>query len=335
MDVSEYDYEFDDDLIAQEPAEPRDHSRLMFVGKEKIEHLKFYNITDILKEGDVLVKNRSKVIPARLLGKKDTGGKVELLLYNECKTDIWDCLIKGSNIREGVKISVGNHDLEVIEHLHGGRFLVRCSNGGRVMREHGEMPTPPYIDRSLSDPDQYQTVYAEESGSIAAPTAGFHFTEDILEELENKGVEIHDVILHVGPGTFIPIRTDEVEEHHMDEEYYVVPKGTARAVTRANEEGRRVILVGTTTVRAIESVSQDGVVKPGEGWTDLYIYPGYEFRSGIDLFLTNFHLPRSTPLMLVHAFGGEKRLREAYEQAVKRRYRFYSFGDAMLLEGKG
>ncbi len=202
------------------------------------------------------------------------------------------------------------------------------------MEEEGSMPTPPYIKKDLSDPDEYQTVYAEDEGSIAAPTAGFHFTDELLDTIKSKGVEIYDITLHVGPGTFLPVRTERIEDHELGEEYYKIDKETAEAVTKANEEGRRVIPVGTTSVRTLETVSNDGVVKPDEGWTDLFIYPGYEFQSGMDLLLTNFHLPKSTLLMLVSAFAGRGRILKAYREAVERNYRFYSFGDSMLMEGK-
>ncbi len=333
MDVSELDYEFRDELIAQKPAEPRDHSRLMYVRREKIENLRFYNMTDILKKGDVLIKNKTRVIPARVMGKKTTGGRVEILFYNQEEKDIWKSLIKGSNIREGMELIAGDTVLKVVEHLRGGRYLLHCSEAVQLMQKEGSMPTPPYIKQPLKKDDDYQTVYAEEPGSVAAPTAGFHFTEEILKKIKTKGVEVHDITLHVGPGTFLPVRTQKAENHVMEKEFFIVEQDTAEAVTAANEEGRRVILVGTTTVRAIESVSKEGKVEAGEGWTDLFIYPGYKFQSGMDMFLTNFHLPRSTPLLLVCAFCGKERLLRAYRMAVEKRYRFYSFGDAMLLEG--
>jgi len=334
MDISEFDYDFDEELIAQRPAEPRDSSRLMYVGKDSIKNLHFRDITNILEEGDVIVKNKTKVMPARIRGTKPTGGKIEVLLYNREDDNIWKGLVKGSNIKEGMKLEMGKVDMEVIEHLNGGRYLLRCPDAKKLMQEEGVMPTPPYIKEPLVKSDDYQTVYAEEPGSVAAPTAGFHFTEEVINELRAKGVEIHDITLHVGPGTFLPVRTQEVEKHDMEKEYFMVEPGTAEAITTANEEGRRLILVGTTTVRALESISNNGRVKAGQGWTDLFIYPGYEFQSGMDIFLTNFHLPRSTPLLLVFAFGGKERLMRSYKMAVDKRYRFYSFGDAMMLEGK-
>ncbi len=334
MDVSELDYEFRDELIAQRPAEPRDSSRLMYVGKESTQHLTFRDITGLLGEGDVLVKNKTKVVPARIEAKKVTGGRVEILLYHEREEGLWDSLVKGSGIKEGAELYAGETSLRVERHLGGGRYLLGCRDGDLLMEREGSMPTPPYIKKPLRDRDEYQTVYAREPGSVAAPTAGFHFTQDILKELKGRGVEIHDITLHVGPGTFLPIRTERVEEHSMDSEYYVVDKDTAEGVTKANREGRRLILVGTTTVRAMESVSRGGVVEEGKGWTDIFIYPGYRFQSGMDMFMTNFHLPRSTPLMLTCAFGGKERVLGAYGSAVRKGYRFYSFGDSMLLEGK-
>ncbi|MFW6196356.1 MAG: tRNA preQ1(34) S-adenosylmethionine ribosyltransferase-isomerase QueA, partial [Thermoplasmatota archaeon] len=285
------------------------------------------------QDGDVLVKNKSKVLPARVQGKKDTGGKIEVLFHRPVE-DGWECLIKGSNIKEGREIILNDNSYEILESGKSGRFTISCEDAKELMEEDGSMPTPPYIKKDLSHPDEYQTVYAKEEGSIAAPTAGFHFTEELLKEIRSKGVEIYDITLHVGPGTFLPVRTKEIEEHELGEEYYKIDRETADAITKANEEGRRVIPVGTTSVRTLETVSKNGVVKPGEGWTDLFIYPGYEFQSGMDLLLTNFHLPKSTLLMLVSAFAGRERILQAYREAVDRDYRFYSFGDSMLLEGK-
>ncbi len=333
MKLSEFDYELDDELIAQRPKRPRDESKLFFLGKNGKKHLRFKDISSLLKEGDILVKNRSKVRPARVDGKKDTGGEIEVLFHRPVEKG-WECLIKGSNIREDRAIFIGDKEFEIIESREEGLFVIDCKNAVDLMEEHGTMPTPPYIKEDIESSEEYQTTYAEVKGSVAAPTAGFHFTEELLEEIENKGVEIHDITLHVGPATFLPVNEEKVEDHEMGEEYYKVEEETAEAINKANEEGRRVILVGTTTVRAVESASQSGKVKPQEGWTDLFIYPGYEFNSGIDLLITNFHLPESTLLMLVSAFAGKERLLSAYEEAVEKNYRFYSFGDAMFIEGK-
>jgi len=332
MELSDFDYELENDLIAQRPKRPRDESDLFFLGKDEKRHTTFKKISSFLKEGDVLVRNASKVIPAYLEGKKDTGGKIEVLFNREVE-DGWECLIKGSNLKKGRTVRLGDEEFEILENLKEGFFIMDCGDPYELMEEQGKMPTPPYIKEELKKEKEYQTVYAEEEGSVAAPTAGFHFSEELLDRIREKGVEIHDITLHVGPGTFLPVNAEEIEEHDMHEEYYKVDKDTAEAVTRANEEGRRVISVGTTTVRALESAAQDGEVFPKEGWTDLFIYPGYEFQSGIDLLLTNFHLPKSTLIMLVSAFAGKERILSAYEEAMERRYRFYSFGDAMLMEG--
>ncbi len=332
MKLSDYDYKLDSNMIAQRPMIPRDNSRLFYLKLDEHVHLRFHEIDDILREGDVLVRNISKVIPARVEGRKVTGGNVELLFYRHVDS-YWECLVKGARVREGLKVIVGDQTLTVKGKLGGGRYLMDCRAPEELMTKHGKMPTPPYIKEELSDPDEYQTIYAVEDGSIAAPTAGLHFTETIMDRIRNKGVAVHDVILHVGPGTFIPVRTEKVEDHSMEDEFFHVGHETAEAVTRANEDGRRVILVGTTTVRAIESVSSNGKVRAGMGRTELFIYPGYVFQSGMDLMLTNFHLPRSTLLMLVSAFAGRERVLSAYKEAIKQKYRFYSFGDAMLIEG--
>lgn len=333
MDISDFDYDLDQKLIAQHPKRPRDQSKLFVLKDGGSMHLTFSSLPDLLKEGDVLVKNKSKVIPARVKGRKDTGGKVEILFHRPVDEG-WECLIKGSNIKVGRSLFVDGRKIDIVESGREGFFTIDCSAPKKLIERYGTMPTPPYIKEEIDSPQEYQTIYADEEGSIAAPTAGFHFTEQLLDEIRNKGVRIHDIVLHVGPGTFLPVRTDKIEDHEMEEEYYRVDEKTANAVTRANEEGRRVIMVGTTTVRALETVSIDKKVYPGEGWTDLFIYPGYEFQSGLDLLLTNFHLPRSTLVMLVSAFAGKGQILSAYRDAMEKGYRFYSFGDAMLLEGR-
>ncbi len=332
MKLSNFDYHLDRSQIAQRPMSPRDHSRLFYLKKNEHKHLTFNYLPNLLKKGDVLVRNVSKVIPARVEGKKETGGRVEILFYQPLDGG-WECLIKGAKIKEGIKLLVEDEIVAVRKRLAGGRYIVDCRCPRNLMNHHGKMPTPPYIKEELSSLDEYQTVYAVDEGSIAAPTAGLHFTTDMLEKISDKGVDVHDVVLHVGPGTFLPVKTDEVESHDMGDEFFEVSRETAGAVTSANEDGRRVILVGTTTVRAMESVSSKGKISPGKGRTELFIYPGYEFQSGMDLLLTNFHLPKSTLLMLVSAFVGRERILSAYEEARKRGYRFYSFGDAMLIEG--
>ncbi|MFO7792714.1 MAG: tRNA preQ1(34) S-adenosylmethionine ribosyltransferase-isomerase QueA [Candidatus Saliniplasma sp.] len=333
MKLSDFDYDLDEDLIAQKPARPRHDSRLFYLKRSDSKHLKFSDLPGLLKEGDVLVKNRSKVIPARVKGRKDTGGKVEILFYRAVD-DGWLSLVKGNNIQVGRKLFVENEPIDIIDNKKEGMFILDCEDPWSLMQEYGEMPTPPYIKKEIEKAEEYQTIYAEDEGSIAAPTAGLHFTEDILEELDEKGVQIYDVVLHVGPGTFLPVHQEEIDNHVMGEEYYEIPENTAKGITKANEDDRRVILVGTTTVRAIETASKNGVVYSEKGWTDLFIRPGYEFESGMDLLLTNFHLPKSTLIMLVSAFAGRERILNAYKEAVERKYRFYSFGDAMLMEGK-
>lgn len=333
MKLTKFDYELPEEKIAQQPKRPRDESKLFYLGRGEKKHLKFKDIVSFFKEGDVLVKNESKVIPAKIEGEKDTGGKIEVL-FNRKVENGWECLITGSNINEGRYIVLNGKDYEIVEDLKEGYFVIDCNDAEKLMNEAGEMPTPPYIKKGLESPDEYQTVYAEKEGSVAAPTAGFHFTQDLISQIKDKGVEVHDITLHVGPGTFLPVKEEDIEEHDIGEEYFEVGKKTADAITKANEEGRRVILVGTTTVRAVESAAENGVVTPKKGWTDLYIYPGYEFQSQMDLLLTNFHLPKSTLVMLVSAFAGRERILKAYQEAVERDYRFYSFGDSMLIEGK-
>jgi len=334
MKLSDFDYELDKELIAQRPKRPRDESKLFFLGSNENKHLTFKEIVSLLREDDVLIKNRSKVMPAKLEGKKDTGGRIEVLFYRPLKKG-WECLITGSNIREGRSIVIGNKEFEVLEDGDEGLFVIDIDNDTAVdlMEKFGKMPTPPYIKKEIADDDEYQTVYAEKKGSVAAPTAGFHFSEELLQKIENKGVEIHDIILHVGPATFLPVKVDDIEKHEMGEEFFKVGEEAAEAINRANHEGRRVILVGTTTVRAVESASKKGRVEAQSGWTDLFIHPGYDFQSGIDLLLTNFHLPKSTLVMLVSAFAGKDKILSAYREAMRKGYRFYSFGDAMLIEG--
>ncbi len=333
MKLSDFDYDLDEELIAQEPARPRHSSRLFHLKQDGHEHHRFSDLPDLLRDDDVLVKNRSKVIPARVEGKKDTGGKVEILFYRPVEGG-WLSMVKGNNIQKGRKLYVDDTPLDIIRNEKEGMFVLRCNKTWELMKKYGEMPTPPYIKKQIEKPKDYQTIYAEDEGSIAAPTAGLHFTKEILHKLNKKGVSIYDVVLHVGPGTFLPVHDDDIDEHEMGEEYYKIPEKTAEAVTHANKNNRRVVLVGTTTVRALESASEGGIVHPREGWTDLFITPGYDFQSGMDSLLTNFHLPKSTLIMLVSAFVGRERILKAYEEAVDRKYRFYSFGDAMLLEGK-
>jgi S-adenosylmethionine:tRNA ribosyltransferase-isomerase len=332
MKLSDFDYALPKELIAQEPLRRRDASKLMVLRGDNIEHRIFREIVRYLERGDLLVFNNSRVIPARLKGKKSTGGRVELLLVKELEENLWECLFKGK-LRESMEIIFPSGIHARVENKSEGKLVVRFSGGDirQAMWKIGEMPTPPYIKRRVDNPEEYQTVYASKDGSIAAPTAGFHFTQELLAELRSRGVEFAFITLHVGLGTFLPVKVEEVEKHRMHEEHFEIPRNEAEKINRALEEGCRVFAVGTTTVRALESAFQDGGVVPGVSTTTLFIYPGYEFRLPYAGLITNFHLPRSTLLMLVSAFAGRERILRAYQEAIKHRYRFYSFGDAMLI----
>jgi S-adenosylmethionine:tRNA ribosyltransferase-isomerase len=342
MKLSDFDYELPKELIAKFPVEPRDSSRLMVLYKNsgKIEHRIFREIVEYLKEGDVLVINDTKVIPARLFGKLPTGGKVEILLVRQVEPSIWEVMAKPARkLKEGKEV-IFDEELkaEVVEYVGEGKRLLKFILEGNKdfmekLEEIGHIPLPPYIEREENPLDRvkYQTVFAKEVGAVAAPTAGLHFTERLLEELRNKGVIIKNITLHVGPGTFKPVKVENIEEHKMDYETYFVPEDTANEINKAKEEGRRVIAVGTTVVRTLESaVDENGKVIAGEDSTNLFIYPGFKFKV-IDALITNFHLPRSTLLMLVSAFAGRERTLDAYKEAVSKGYRFYSYGDAMFI----
>jgi S-adenosylmethionine:tRNA ribosyltransferase-isomerase len=342
MKVSEFDYYLPKELIAKFPVEPRDSSRLLLLNRKsgKVEHRIFRDIVDYLREGDLLVLNDTKVIPARLYGKLPTGGKVELLLVRQVEPAVWEVMARPARkLKPGREVYFeGGLKGKVLEYLPEGKRLVEfyLPEGREFMEllsEIGHVPLPPYVEREErpEDRERYQTVFARKEGSVAAPTAGLHFTKELLKKLENKGVIIKWVTLHVGPGTFKPVKVERVEEHQMDYESYTVPEETALEVNRAKEEGRRVIAVGTTVVRTLESATEkSGRVKSGEGITNLFIYPGYKFKV-VDALVTNFHLPRSTLLMLVCAFAGKEKVLNAYREAVKNGYRFYSFGDAMFI----
>jgi S-adenosylmethionine:tRNA ribosyltransferase-isomerase len=329
--LSDFDYHLPRELIAQAPLARRDASRLMVLRGDVIEHRIFREIVDYLHAGDLLVFNNSRVIPARLRGRKATGGRVELLLVKELGHNLWECMYRG-RLREGTQLHFARGISARVEALRQGHAVVRFDGGDikRAMREIGEVPAPPYIRRRVSE-REYQTVYASRNGSIAAPTAGFHFTRELLDELRSLGVEFAFITLHIGPGTFLPVREEEVERHRMHEEQFEILPGEAERINRALEEGRRIFAVGTTTVRALESAFIGGRVEPGVASTRLFIYPGYEFKVRYAGMITNFHLPRSTLIMLVSAFAGRERILRAYREAVERRYRFYSFGDAMLI----
>lgn len=329
MKLSDFDYHLPRALIAQQPAEPRDSSRLMVIG-ESIEHRRFYELVEYLQEGDVLVLNDTRVIPARLTGCKPTGGRVRALLLQEVERDtLWECFLQGKNIRPGLRLFFNGTKAQVLERTPEGRWLVRFkASARRLMEQVGEMPLPPYIKQELEDSSRYQTVYAARQGSIAAPTAGLHFTEQLLEKIRNMGVVLTTITLHVGAGTFLPVRTEDVSRHRMHEEYVTVSQQSADEI---NNRSGRLIVVGTTTLRALEAASQRGTVHSYEGWCDLFIHPPYAFQSPAEALVTNFHLPRSTLLMMVSAFAGRETILNAYRVAVEQGYRFYSFGDAMLI----
>ena len=341
MEVDDFVFDLPEELIAQKPAERRDESRLLVMNKssgEIIDHTLFKNLKKHLKPGDRLVLNDSKVIPARLYGdKKSSGIEIEVLLLNEKEEDRWEVLVNpGRRVKTGTVIDFdGEIEAECLDSTDFGGRIMEFRPAGELrekLDDIGEMPLPPYIERKPEDPRRYQTIYASEEGSVAAPTAGLHFTERLLEELKDYGIDMSFLTLHVGLGTFRPVRTEEVEDHDMHAEYYELPQSTSRAIKKTRESGNRVVAVGTTVTRTLEGAAP--AVKAGEadqGWTDLFIYPGYEFKI-IDSLITNFHLPRSTLLMLVSALAGRENILSAYGEAVEREYRFYSFGDAMLIK---
>ncbi len=340
MQLDDFDFYLPQELIAQHPVEPRDSSRLMLINSasDTIAHYEFTELPDLLQKGDLLVVNNTKVIPARLIGEKvGTQAKIECLLLKRHEKDVWESLIKpGKRLKVGQEVSFGEGLLrgELLEILPNGNRLIRFSYDGvfeEVLDRLGSMPLPPYITEVLEDNQRYQTVYAKERGSAAAPTAGLHFTPQLLEKLKAKGIQVVEILLHVGLGTFRPVKTENIEEHVMHSEYYRVSGEVAQAINEAKAQGRRVIAVGTTACRTLESVAtEEGIIQEGEGWTDIFIYPGYTFKV-LDGLITNFHFPKSTLLMLVSALAGRERILEAYRLAVQEKYRFYSFGDAMLI----
>lgn len=340
MKLSDFYYELPQELIAQDPLEKRSDSRLMVVGREdgSICHKHFYDILDYVNPGDCLVINDTKVIPARLMGVKEkTGASIEVLLLKRREEKVWETLVKpGKKARKGARISFGGGLLvgEVTDVIEDGNRLISFEYEGiweELLDRLGQMPLPPYITHQLKDRNRYQTVYAKHEGSAAAPTAGLHFTEELLKQLTDKGVEIARVTLHVGLGTFRPVKTDNIAEHHMHSEFYIVEEEEAAKINAAKARGNQVVSVGTTSTRTVESVADEhGVVHAGSGFTDIFIYPGYKFKV-IDSLITNFHLPESTLLMLVSAFSTRETMLHAYEVAVKEQYRFFSFGDAMLI----
>ena len=338
---SDFYFELPEELIAQDPLADRSDSRLLLLDKEsgRTEHHIFREIVDYLRPGDCLVLNNTKVLPARLMGiKEETGASIEVLLLKRKENDIWETLVKpGKKAKPGTKLVFGDGSLraEVLEVVEEGNRLIRFSYDGifeEVLDRLGEMPLPPYITHKLQDKNRYQTVYAKYDGSAAAPTAGLHFTEELLGQIEDKGVEIAYVTLHVGLGTFRPVKADNILEHHMHSEYYQVTEEAAQKINRAKEEGHRVICVGTTSCRTVESAAKaDGTLEECCGNTEIFIYPGYRFKV-LDCLITNFHLPESTLVMLVSALAGRDHVLSAYQEAVRQRYRFFSFGDAMFIK---
>ena len=332
MKLSDFDYHLPKELIAQSPIEPRDASRLMVLGKT-LEQRYFSDILDYLEKGDTLVLNDSRVIPAKLKGKKSTGGRVEALVVSKAGAG-YECLIQGKNIRQGSILHFGELEATVLEVKRddmGARYMVEFNCNGNlndILEKVGEAPLPPYIKQKLEDRGRYQTIYARENGSIAAPTAGLHFTDGLLDRIRKKGVNIAYVTLHVSPGTFTPVKAENIEEYIMEPEYVSIGQENADIINRT--EGK-LIAAGTTTAKALESSCVDGRITAKEDFSRLFIYPPYRFRSKIDALITNFHLPKSTLLMLVSAFAGRERLLRAYSEAISNSYRFYSFGDAMLI----
>ncbi|WP_099468298.1 tRNA preQ1(34) S-adenosylmethionine ribosyltransferase-isomerase QueA [Konateibacter massiliensis] len=340
MKLSDFNFDLPEELIAQDPLEDRSSSRLLILDKEtgNIEHHIFKEIVNELNEGDCIVINDTKVIPARLIGSRvGTQAKIEVLLLKRKADNIWETLVKpGKKAKVGTRISFGDGLLigEVVDIVEEGNRLIRFEYEGifeEILDRLGEMPLPPYITHELKDKNRYQTVYAKNEGSAAAPTAGLHFTEELLKAIEDKGVEIARVTLHVGLGTFRPVKVDNILEHHMHSEFFLIEEKEANKINEAKKRGSRVISVGTTSCRTLESaVDENGLVKASSGWTEIFIYPGYEFKV-IDGLITNFHLPESTLLMLVSALAGKEHILNAYETAVRERYRFFSFGDAMFI----
>ena len=335
MKTSDFYYDLPKELIAQDPLEDRSSSRLLVLHRKsgRVEHRVFTDIVEYLKPGDCLVRNNTKVIPARLYGTRvDTGATIELLLLKRMENDVWETLVKpGKKARQGVVISFGDGILtgEIIDVKEDGNRLIQFRYEGifeEILDQLGQMPLPPYITHTLKDKNRYQPVYAKYEGSAAAPTAGLHFTEELFQKLEEKGVLVANVTLHVGLGTFRPVKVDDVSKHHMHTEFYQVTKEEADRINKAKQAGGRIVCVGTTSCRTIESA----VLKPGQGDTDIFIYPGYSFKM-MDVLITNFHLPESTLLMLVSALAGKEQVMRVYEEAVRERYRFFSFGDAMII----
>ena len=339
MKTSDFNFDLPEELIAQTPLERRDASRLLTLDKQTGEtgHHHFYDIADMLNPGDCLVLNNSRVLPARLIGRRETGGACEVLLLIDRGENVWECLVRpGRKLKPGAKVVFGEGELtgEVVAEVEDGNRLVRFSYNGiflEVLERLGRMPLPPYIKAELQESERYQTVYSKVTGSAAAPTAGLHFTPELMEKLVEKGVKLCYVTLHVGLGTFRPVKAEEITEHEMHSEYCVIPQETADVINETKKNGGRVVCVGTTSCRTIESwAGEDGTMKASAGWTNIFIYPGYRFKV-LDALITNFHLPESTLIMLVSALAGREHVLAAYQEAVEEKYRFFSFGDAMFI----
>lgn len=340
MELTDFNYDLPEELIAQDPLEKRDNSRLMVIHRDtdQIEHRIFSDVTEYLNPGDCLVINDTKVIPARLMGTKEgTGANIEVLLLRNRGNNVWETLVRpGKKMKPGTVVDFGDGILkgEVVDVVEDGNRLIHFEYEGiweEILDKLGEMPLPPYIRHKLKDPDRYQTVYAAHEGSAAAPTAGLHFTKELLQEIEQKGVKIARLTLHVGLGTFRPVKEQKIEDHAMHSEYYVVPEEAAATINETRKNGGKIIAVGTTSVRTLETAGkEDGTIEPCSGWTNIYIYPGYHYKM-VDHLITNFHLPESTLIMLVSAFYDREKVLNAYRIAVQEKYRFFSFGDAMLL----
>ena len=339
MKKTDFYFDLPEELIAQTPIPERDHSRLLVLDRDtgRIEHRHFYDLPEYLHEGDCLVLNDSRVLPARLLGRRGSGGGVELVLLRDLGEGKWECLSRpGRKTKPGTELIFGEGELKatVLEVAEGGNRIVLFHYEGiflEVLERLGKMPLPPYIKEELQDAERYQTVYSRELGSAAAPTAGLHFTEELLARISEKGVKVCTVTLHVGLGTFRPVKEDEIEDHEMHSEFCIIPEETARIVTETKKNGGRVVAVGTTSCRTLESFAlEDGTLKAASGWTNIFIYPGYRFKC-VDALVTNFHLPESTLIMLVSARAGREKILNAYRTAVEERYRFFSFGDAMFI----
>ena len=340
MKKSDFDFYLPEELIAQTPLEKRDGSRLLVLDKESgaMEHRHFYDLPEYLRAGDCLVLNNSRVLPARLIGTRPGGGAVELVLLRDLGEGRWECLSRpGRKTKPGTELSFGSGELKAtVEAVaEGGNRIVKFDYQGiffEVLERLGKMPLPPYIKEELLDPEGYQTVYSRELGRAAAPTAGLHFTNELLEKIQAMGVKVCYVTLHVGLGTFRPVKEDEIENHEMHSEFCIIPEDTARTVTETKQKGGRIVAVGTTSCRTLESFAKDdGTLEACSGWTDIFIYPGYSFKC-IDALVTNFHLPESTLIMLVSALAGREHILNAYKTAVEEKYRFFSFGDAMFIK---